>query len=286
VTLRTHFYDDPRQHLARVQAFLVRDPVFNMHQLRIASRAASQRESGEEIPDVLWGVIVEREGEVVASALYTTRKALLVSPHEPDATAALVGAIPPDTPIPDVVGKSESVWRIARALDDYELFIEGSLYALESAPQMPNTRVHFLQADLSHLQLVVDWNHAFIRELELKDPVSEVAKHARYRVERGQYFLAFDGDTPVAMAGGTYVGDGIGSIGPVYTLPSYRTQGLKLGQSVTAYASTVLRTAGARCVVLMADQRNPVSNAAYQKIGFTNRGEFHHLQESSQPTRK
>jgi FR47-like protein len=283
--LHAHFHENPRLHLECARAFLLRDPVFNMHQLRLATRAAAQFESGEEPPDVLWGITVEREGEVVAAAIYTARKALLLSPHAADATDALLRAIPPDTPIPDLVGKSESVWRIARALGDYELFVEGSLYALETAPHAPSNRVRCIQADATQLPLIVDWNIAFIRELRLKDPISEVEKHARYRVERGQYFLAFDDDTPVAMAGGTYVGDGIGSIGPVYTLPSHRELGLKLGQIVTAHAATVLRAAGARCVVLMADQRNPVSNAAYQKIGFTNRGDFHHLQKVGQPTR-
>jgi predicted GNAT family acetyltransferase len=285
VILHGHFHENPRLHLERARAFLLRDPVFNMHQLRLTTRAAAQFESDEEPPDALWGITVEREGEVVAAAIYTARKALLVSPHEADATDALLRAIPPDTPIPDLVGKSESAWRIARALGEYELFIEGSLYALESAPQVQSNHIRCIQADLSHLPMIVEWNQAFIYELRLKDPISEIEKHARYRVERGQYFLAFEGALPVAMAGGTYVGDGIGSIGPVYTQPSHRGLGLKLGQIVTAYAATILRSAGAQCVVLMADQRNPVSNAAYQKIGFANRGEFHHLQKVGQPTR-
>ena len=47
----------------------------------------------------------------------------------------------------------------------------------------------------------------------------------------------------------------------------------------------LLMTTWSRGRSLMADQRNPVSNAAYQKIGFTNHGDFHHLQKVGQPTR-
>ncbi len=240
---------------------------------------------GEAATDCLWGITVQDGDEVIASAIYTTRKALFVSPHPDEATRTLVSALPPDTPIPDVVGQAKAAWAVAQMLGRFELFIEGSLYALEAAPLASAAPIRCIRADLSHLSMIVDWNIAFISELRMKDPIAEVSEHAKFRIENGQYFLAYRDDEPVAMAGGTYVGEGIGSIGPVYTLPSYRGRGLKLGQAVTAHTAMALRSAGAQCVVLMADQRNPVSNAAYQKIGFINRGQFHHLQNMAQPSR-
>jgi predicted GNAT family acetyltransferase len=279
-----HFHEDVRAFRERTRHFLLHNPVFNMHQLRMASRAVEQFSEGLE-SDVLWGIDVEHRGETVCSAMFTRRGALFVSPHPTEATDALLSAIPAIVKIYDVVGQSDAAWSVARALGNYELFIEGSLYALQTAPSIVPSPVRCIQANASHLQTIVDWNVAFINELKLKDPVTDIAKHAMYRVERSQYFLALNGTVPVGMAGGTYAGDGVASIGPVYVLPEYRQRGLKIGQAVTAFTAQQVRAKGATCVVLMADQKNPVSNAAYQKIGFENRGQFHHLQQIGQPTR-
>ena len=278
------FHDDVRAFRERTRHFLLRDPVFNMHQLRLLSRAVEQISDGIE-SDALWGIEVQHRGETVCAATFSRRGALLVSPHPAEAKDALRSAIPAGIEISDVVGQSDAAWSIACGLGHYELFIEGSLYALQAAPSFVPSPVRCIQADASHLPIIIEWNRAFITELELKDPLTDIAKHARYRVERGQFFLAFEGAIPVGMAGGTYAGDGVGSIGPVYVLPEYRKRGLKIGQRVTAFTAQHLRASGANCVVLMADQKNPVSNAAYQKIGFINRGEYYHLQQIGQPSR-
>ena len=279
-----HFHSNVRDYLERARGFLLQDRVFNMHQLRISTRSVEQVSKGDA-GDVLWGITVETSCEVVAAAMFTKRHALFVSPHAAAATSALVAAIPKEVSILDVVGQSDAAWSVARAVGEYELFIEGSLYALRDAPRAVQTTVQSVQADQSHIQTIVDWNIAFIAELKMKEPLADVAKHAKYRVDNGQYFLAYDGGVPVGMAGGTYVGDGIGSIGPVYTVPAHRGSGQKIGQAVTAFACNHLRAAGASTIVLMADQTNPVSNAAYQKIGFVNQGQFHHLQQVGQPKR-
>ena len=255
-----------------------------MHQLRITSRAVEQISESLE-SDVLWGIDVEHYGETVCAAIFTRRGALFISPHPAEARDALLSAIPAGIKIFDVVGQSDAAWSVAQVLGNYELFVEGSLYALQTAPSIVPSPVRCIQADASHLPTIINWNTAFINELRLKDPITEIAKHATYRVERGQYFLAFEGAVPVGMAGGTYAGDGVGSIGPVYVLPEYRQHGLKIGQTVTAFTAQHLRAKGASCVVLMADQKNPVSNAAYQKIGFVNCGHYHHLQQIGQPAR-
>ncbi len=279
-----HFHEDICAFRERSRHFLLGDPVFNMHQLRLLSRAAEQVATGQE-SDALWGIEVEYSGKTCCAATYSRRGALFVSPHHEEAKAALLSAIPAGINIFDVVAKSDAAWAVARALGDYELFIEGSLYALQTAPNHAMSTVRCIQADATHLQTIIDWNVAFIGELQLKESISDVSKHARYRIERGQYFLACDGTVPVGMAGGTYAGDGVGSIGPVYVLPDYRSRGLKIGQTLTAFTAQHLQALGASCVVLMADQKNPVSNAAYQKIGFVNRGPYHHLQHVGQPKR-
>jgi predicted GNAT family acetyltransferase len=281
----SHFHADLREHVARCEAFLLQDRVFNMHQLRIGLRAVAQLNANATEPEALWGVSVTQGETVVACAIYTSREALFVSPHAPEATPALIAAVPRDAHVADVVGYASAAWQVAHGLGEFELFVEGSLYALETAPQVFGPRAPCVLADASHVELLTRWIIDFITELKLKDPIAEVAKRAADRVAQGQYFLALYEDTPVAMAGGTYVGNGIGSIGPVYTLPNFRGTGLKLGQVITAHTARQLRAQGALSVVLMADQKNPVSNAAYQKIGFVCKGDFHHLQRVGQPGR-
>jgi predicted GNAT family acetyltransferase len=281
----SHFHADLREHFGRCEAFLLQDRVFNMHQMRIGLRAVAQLNANAAEPEALWGVSVTQGETVVASAIYTARQALFVSPHTPEATPALLSALPLEARVADVVGYASAAWQVARALGAFELFIKGSLYALETAPQASAATAACMVADASHIDLLTQWNIGFITELKLKDPIAEVAKRVTDRVALGQYFLALHEGKPVAMAGGTYVGNGIGSIGPVYTLPNFRGTGLKLGQVITAHTARELQAKGARSVVLMADQTNPVSNAAYQKIGFVCKGDFHHLQRVGQPSR-
>jgi hypothetical protein len=232
------FHADLRDHFARCETFLLQHRVFNMHQLRIGLRTVAQLKENATKPEALWGISVAQGETVVASALYTARRALFVSPHAASATQALIGAIPHDAYVTDVVGFSSAAWQVALALGAFELFIEGSLYALDAAPLFPATRASCIRADASHLELLTKWNIDFITELKMKDPIAEVAKRVADRVALGQYFLALHEGTPVAMAGGTYVGNGVGSIGPVYTVPEFRGTGLKLGQAVTAYAAS------------------------------------------------
>jgi predicted GNAT family acetyltransferase len=75
----------------------------------------------------------------------------------------------------------------------------------------------------------------------------------------------------------------MGSIAPVYTVPHARGLGLKLGQRATAFACDALVAQGCDQIVLMADDHDPVSNAAYQRIGFTKSGPHLHRERVPAP---
>ncbi len=283
------FFEDPRAHLAAAETFLLQERVFNMHQLRILSAAAQDVAAFGHTKDVTGGIVITSEsGQVCFSALLTSRRGLFVSPltEQPDAHALiglLAGELQSRNLLTDVVGHAASARAVAQALGTFRPFISGTLYALTSAPDFDFTRATFAGlstriATAEDAQMVIAWQHAFIDELSMKDPKDQVADRVYQRIESGQIFLAHVNDEPAAYAGGTNVGHGIGSIGPVYTVPSWRNRGLKVGQAVTAFACAHVRTLGAETIVLLADAHNPVSNAAYQRIGFTARGEFLHLE--------
>jgi ribosomal protein S18 acetylase RimI-like enzyme len=278
-------HPDVRVHMATARAFLRDGGVFNMHQLRIGGRTCEQLDSGTK-PDALWGITVASEGQVVAAAIYTSRKALFVSPHATQFTPALLSVLPADCGVPDLVGHAETVTRVGARLGTYVPFITGTLYALEDIPRDPAT-LTVRQATADDHTLLVNWNIAFLCELAMKDPVADVPERVSARLRRGEWFIAEHAGEPIACAGGSLIAEvAYGSIGPVYTLPSARGCGLRAGQAVTAAACAHLRSRGAKTIILLADQFNPVSNAAYLRVGFTPRGDFYHLQRHDEPPRQ
>jgi ribosomal protein S18 acetylase RimI-like enzyme len=277
------FLTDPREHLRLAEAFLMQDRVFNMHQLRFLTRAAADWEAGASKSEYRWGTVVTHAAGVVASALCTSRAGVFVSPHDGAYTQALVDGFSNEHPARDVIAHGETAWRVARALGEFKLFIEGSLYALRGAPHWDREAAVRdgcvgVRAVESDFDLIFDWCCAFIVECQMKETRAQTHDNMRRRLDAGQLYLLVHRGTPVAFAGGTAVGSGIGSIGPVYTLPSARSRGLKFGQRITAFTCDALVEKGCDQIVLMADDHNPVSNAAYQRIGFHNRGAFLHLE--------
>lgn len=66
---------------------------------------------------------------------------------------------------------------------------------------------------------------------------------------------------------------GIGVIGGVFTHPAYRSR--RFGTAVTSAVAQALRAAGARDILLNVHADNAPAIAAYRRLGFTMRLEFH-----------
>ena len=82
------------------------------------------------------------------------------------------------------------------------------------------------------------------------------------------WLWSIDGE-PVAMAGHAPLvatpGGTMGRIGPVYTVPFARRQGV--GAALTAVVARILQQDGAQ-VMLYADADNATSNGVYERLGF------------------
>src|SRR5215472_14018534 len=86
------------------------------------------------------------------------------------------------------------------------------------------------------------------------------------RLDRGQLLFWELGGEPVSLAGHTDVIAGVARVGPVYTPPDLRGRGYASG--VTAAASELAISRGARSVILFADLANPTSNSLYRRLGY------------------
>src|SRR5215472_10953373 len=86
------------------------------------------------------------------------------------------------------------------------------------------------------------------------------------RLDRGQLLFWELGGEPVSLAGHTDVIAGVARVGPVYTPPDLRGRGYAGG--VTAAASELAISRGAKSVILFADLANPTSNSLYRRLGY------------------
>ncbi len=190
--MRAQIHPDVREFLRIATPHLIAARAFGMHMLRIGSKAAMQREAGEEKPDALWGITVHAGADehVCAAALYSSRKALFVTPHGLEACEKLIAAVPANEVIADIVGHAPSAIHLAKQIGNYVPFIEGTLYALESAPQVlqANARVRCRHAGVEDIPFLEKSTLEFIDELSMKDPREEVPHRVRERVAAGQFF--------------------------------------------------------------------------------------------------
>lgn len=116
------------------------------------------------------------------------------------------------------------------------------------------------------MALLTEWVTAFSDEVEETEGADHVAA-VRERLSYGGLLLWETDDGPVSLASFTRQVAGMVRIGPVYTPPRWRGHGF--GSAATAEVSRAALAAGADEVLLYTDLANPVSNAIYQRIGYT-----------------
>lgn len=138
------------------------------------------------------------------------------------------------------------------------------------------------KADLSDLELTLEWMTDFAEEAELgtmSDPeqIRKTVLGFLDNPSRGLYFW-LDPD-PVSMGGfGGATPNGV-RINAVYTPPAYRGRGY--ASNLVARVSQTQLDAGRRFCFLFTDASNPTSNHIYQQIGYRQIAEASELHFSS-----
>jgi len=263
--MRAFRHRSPAAFLARAEAWLMRTEVENNVMLGLAMALRERR--GSPAP---WLVTMESAGEVVACALRTPPRGLLLSRAAPDALECLLAelaseagslpsAIGPEPTAGDFARLWSSAWgRPARAR------VRQRLYELRRVLDAGRAEGRLRPAVEADFATVRRWVGAFLGEATPQDPASP-AELARERLEAGRLFLWEDG-RPVSMAGTTGGTPNGHRLSLVYTPPAARGRGY--ATACVAALSSRLLAAGAGYCCLYTDLANPISNAIYQRIGY------------------
>ena len=214
-----------------------------------------------------WFTVHDRR-EVVGAAVRTAPYSLVVGPMPRPAAEVLGDHLRERRqPMPGIKGPSEAVHVVAQRLGHpLQVTMRDVLRVLDRLVDPDPAPGAVRRAEAADAPVVRRWQEEFLVEAGL--PVI-VADDESMPLMLQRTWLWWADDAPVAMAGHapivTTPGGTVGRIGPVYTVPSARRQGI--GAAVTAAVARVLVDAGAT-VMLYADAANATSNGVYERLGF------------------
>ncbi len=223
---------------------------------------------------------VSAHGAVVAAAFHNPMGGVLVT-SGPDRACAMIAADMAErarTPN-SVVGPLASCESFSRSwrectgqahmlrfhLRHFELTQSPPIFAANGRARLPLD---------SELETLVEWNVAFVAEVELPETEEQTRRRAHNRIGNGQVRI-WDDAGPVAYAGyGADASDTV-RIAPVYTPPRFRGKGY--ASALVADLSRELFARGKRAIFLTTDVANPTSNSIYQRIGYRPVADHYHF---------
>lgn len=139
------------------------------------------------------------------------------------------------------------------------------LYTLIEPSPCPGT---VRKANMSDLDLIVDWKCAMMREAVNEEPEPQRVRNTTVdQLERSVVWLMEDEHgEPVSMANSGRMLLHGACVSGVYTPPRHRGHGYC--QNTVAALCRGLLSSGKSYVTLFVDKKNPISNRVYRKIGF------------------
>lgn len=231
------------------------------------------RETGAE-GYIMAAVIQEEEPRLIA--LYRPPYNLLAAGADsrsvPEAAALMGTAFAGRTrDIPGVMGEAE----ISRSLAEgyaaalgkkARLGLRMTLMRLDRIGSPDHRPGRLRPAREADLYFLPHWRTAYRRDCGMQaESLAAAELTVREQLRAGRLFL-WEADTPKAMAAIGRVQDVGASVSGVYTPPALRGQGFATA-CVSAVCRKLLEEGHSACL-LYADEKNPVSNHIYSKIGF------------------
>ena len=218
---------------------------------------------------------VEDKGEVVAVALRTPPRGLILSTTDETASVELIAQ-----DVYALFGSLNNVSGprlIAASFVDYwqrcsgqssRLDMQMGNYSLQHVRPVANVSGDGRQAAEQDRDLLVNWFHAFEADAFGKADKSEAEETVSrwFKTPTSMLMLWVDEGQPVSMAGSSRPTPHGMRIGPVYTPPEYRGRGY--ASACTAILSQQMLDAGYQFCFLYTDMSNPTSNRIYQNIGY------------------
>ena len=217
--------------------------------------------------------VVVHNGEVVAAALRTIKKAALSREKVPGAMALIAADALKDPKLQGVLGPRASVEAFAAASGRRwrEGMAQGIYECLRVIPP-PAVLGERRATSESDRALLAVWIRDFLREAGGENATMEEATASadRHIASGGTYFWVVDGE-PVSYAGAyNFTPNGV-RVGPVYTPPQHRRRGY--AAALVADVTQRELNSGRSFAYLYTNLTNPTSNALYQRIGYRRVGE-------------
>jgi predicted GNAT family acetyltransferase len=220
-------------------------------------------------------VCVEAEGEVVAVALRTPPRGLILSMVDETAPLeliaqdvyALFGSVPNVSGPKSIVAAFANYWQLCSG-QTYQLDMAMGNYSLEQVRPVANVSGEGRLATEQDRDLLAEWFYAFEYEAFGKSDKAEAEETVKrwFATPTSMILLWVDDGKAVSMAGSSRPTPHGMRIGPVYTPPEYRGRGY--ASACTAALSQQMLDAGYQYCFLYTDLSNPTSNRIYQNIGY------------------
>jgi len=217
--------------------------------------------------------LVVHDGEVVAAALRTIKKAALSREKMPGAIALIAADVLKDPKLQGVLGPRASVEAFAAASGRQwkEGMAQGIYECLEVVPPAKVAGARRVTTP-SDRGLLAIWIRDFVREAGGENPtMDEATAIADRHIASGRtYFWVVDGE-PVSYAGASNLTPNGVRVGPVYTPAEHRRRGY--AAALVADVTQRELNSGRAFAYLYTNLKNPTSNALYQRIGYRRVGE-------------
>lgn len=253
-------------------ALLAGDEANNTFLLSAVQAGRRSLERGEPLPEG-WDAAVVRDGNVAVAAARIWRGTWYLSAGPSDAWQAFGRWAEQRGGFDGIEGPEAAVTAFERGAGcAATTHMTLPLMRLDGTPVQPNLVPGRLrQAVADDMPLLLAWREAFRVEAKLGQNAEQMAADLQRpgRLQT-QYLWVDPQDRPLGLVGGQTIAPSGARIGPVYTPPELRGQGI--GGAMVATLAHRLQGIGARWVFLFTDASNPTSNALYRRIGFVQIG--------------
>ncbi len=264
-------YQGAGEFLRSAQCFLEEREAENNLMLGLCMRMANASEDVEPDP---YFATVNDVGRIVAAAIMTPPREMIIYCPASDPEGALLflarELVSHGVPVPGVLGESSS----AAAFADIWSKVSGAavtrvachrIYQLREVVPPRARPGSFRVAAEDDQKLLSQWTLSFFLEALPNEPMPDVQKTTRNRIEQRELFVWEDGQA-VSLAGVSRPTMRGSTVSVVYTPPEYRGRGYA-SACVAALSQHLLDSGYAYCT-LFADADNPISNHVYKKIGY------------------
>ena len=264
--MRLHKSDSIDKFWNKTQTYLVQNEAENNLLLAIVNTLLH---NPERYPDPPYLAMVEIDGEVVATAIRTPPRKLLLSKASDLKSLTLIAQDLHQEPLPGVMGlvpELETFLQEWQGLtgQSYRLLTEMRIHQLTALQPSIPANGHIRLVTEQDRALLLDWLPAFNAEAGLE--VIEDLERFVTNLLKNQNTYLWEDNTPVSLAAGRKFSDTASRIGSVYTPPAYRRKGYATA-CVAALSQKLLDEGCDRCF-LLTDLENPTSNHIYRQIGY------------------